>query len=228
METRGVQTSQGPVVFWERPDDSRPTVLVIRGAFPERDDYRNLPLELPECRVLLTHLPGMHTPFLPESSVETFARAFDEALPGAHVLGVSTGGLVAMAMKTAKSVVAIDPPLQTEPLWPLRAFLQNIADNAQPQMRAWVRNVLGVPGPNIDYRPLVKPEHTVIIAGEPLEPERAPQPMPGLINREDREWLRSHCKTVTVPCGHNILAFSGPRAAVVQAVRDAIRLSATV
>lgn len=221
VEARGVMTSHGPVILWGRfAPDPRPPALIIRGAFAEKDIYARLPDDLPGFNVFLTHLPGMHTPFLPVSSVQSFAAAYDEAFAQpVHALGFSVGGLVAMAMRNTASVVAVDPPLQTAPLWPLRGFLDNVAENASEDMKAWVRGLFGITE-NRDYRPLVKPDHHVIIAGEPLEPERDPIPCPGLITREDREWLRSVCRTTTVPTGHNVPSTPEGRRAVIAAMQS--------
>jgi hypothetical protein len=191
-------------------------VLLIRGAFAGEDVYNGLPASFRDADVLLAHLPGMHTPFLAESTVAAMAAAFDEACAHLrrrpHLLGFSMGGIVALAMKQAASILAVDPPLQTAPLWPLIAKFRR-EGAARPELREWLMNLFGVAPNKVvnrDYRPLVDEVQVplkILIAGEPLEPERFASATPGLITAEDRRWLLQHPKVdaqIIEGVGHNI------------------------
>ena len=184
--------------------------LVIRGIFPPKDHLLDLDLGMDTA---FANLPGFWSPFLKESSIANIAQAFDAAMKRKpHVLGVSVGGLVGLAMKNAASVTAVDPPFQTGPLWPITGFTRRfVYYTKSEEFKAWALNVLGYTHggvENRDYRSLVDEVSvpaTVVMASVPLEPER-PGTKPGLITAEDRDWLRAHPKVrvVEAPCGHDI------------------------
>lgn len=240
LEQRTFATSLGDVVFtgaFEAFSPSRPLCLVVRGAYASADAYAKLPSHIPEADVLLAHLPGHNSPFLTTCSVPAFATAFDEAVSSLgrspHVMGVSIGGLVAMSMRRAKTVLAVDPPLQTAALWPLLPALQGRAVNPRhPREAEWVRGVFGVTNDrieNIDYRPVVEAVScptVVLVAGEPLEPPGGPDPMPGLITAADREWLGKRGDVTVLRAagaGHNIPEHPEAAPALLALYRSQIR-----
>jgi pimeloyl-ACP methyl ester carboxylesterase len=216
---RTFQTSLGPVPLWgnlDRFDAARPLLLVIRGAFAGLEDWTKFVHGAPGANVALAHLPGMHSPHLSECSVPAFARAFDEVadqlgLTDPVVLGLSIGGLVGFAMKRAAAVVAIDPPLSTAGLWPLIPRLRAaVAD--QPELADWVESLFGVTGSGVEDRdysglPAGSAPGFVLLAGDPLEPERRIDRLPSLVSEADRQAYARlpHLKTMVIPdTGHNL------------------------
>lgn len=213
------ETSYGPVPVWgdlDGFDSARPLVFVVRGAFPEIDTLSLLYRHLPTADVALVHLPGMHTPFFADCTVETFAKAFDEVVERFQrrkilVLGVSTGALVAMTMRTAGLVLLIEPPLSPSKAWPLipqfRQWARESADVAR-----WVEGLFGYQEDHVgdrDYSDLLSRSApgTVMIGGTPLEPVRAFQRMPSLVTDADRARIVAtpQLRNVVVPdIGHNV------------------------
>jgi pimeloyl-ACP methyl ester carboxylesterase len=189
--------------------------LVIRGAFAERDLLHGLPKFVPGP-VRLEHLPGMHSPFLEEDSVEAFAEHFDRSLAGQSdvtVMGLSVGGLVALAMRhpSIKRLILVDTLLQTGPCWPLTWLRQRVESERQWR---WCESLLGLYPDRLvqrDYRPLLRGLQvptTALIASDPLGlPRQAPR-MPGLITEEDKRLYRDHplVSVVNVDSGHNVPA----------------------
>lgn len=201
---RVIETSLGTVQFtgeFDRPE--RPLALVIRGAFAREDQYAGLALDLPDVDMAFAHLPGWRSPCLSQTSFEAFGVAFDEAAeqvfgerPFAKI-GISMGGLVAMAMRRGGPIVALDTPLSTAPMWPIHAGAR-LAVDRNASLAPWVWALLGVDErgvENRDYRSFVTgalgAPITYLIAGEPLEPERPYEGSPGLISAEDREFLKA-------------------------------------
>jgi pimeloyl-ACP methyl ester carboxylesterase len=137
-----VQTSLGPIPLWGRLGEG-PLLFVIRGVMSHRAYLEPLAQRLPN--VVLVHLPGMHTPFFAENSVEAFAAAYDEVLDTlgrpAAVVGASLGGVAALAMKRASRLLLIDPPLTT-PLPDLEPILEGPA-RRHPQAARWFSDLLG-------------------------------------------------------------------------------------
>lgn len=236
-----VQTTHGNVPLWGDFaifDASRPLILSIGGAFAAPDYLHALPRHLPGCDVVFARLPGMHAPFLSENSVETFAESLDQAalqaFPGRRFLrlGSSIGGLTAMAMRTGSAFVALDPPLRTKALWPMRDRLRAVLQTCDPRMADWIWSVFGISNLEIeerDYRPLLDALNVpglILAAGETLEPERPVDHLPGLICAADRIMLvrRPQVKTIFVAgSGHNI-----PRdapAIMLEAIQEGLCLS---
>jgi pimeloyl-ACP methyl ester carboxylesterase len=224
-----VETSLGEV-WLDGRDTGRPLLVVILGSFSEPDELHDTQERFGALDVLRLHLPGNHCPELAATSIGAFAAAFSEALatrfPGRPyaVLGVSTGGLVALSMRGAglRQILAIDPPLLTGDAWPLRG----LADRAPPGFETYLWNVLGVaPGrwePR-DYTPalagLTAPA-TVIVGDVPLDPERPLRRWPSLVSEAARTSLAAAARVrlqVAAGAGHNI-PFDAPLVLV-----DAIR-----
>jgi hypothetical protein len=199
----------------------RPLILGICGAFSDPETLSRLPELIPDCDVIVAHLPGMHSPHLDGISVEDFAAAFDEALrtrfPDRTVLrfGVSLGGVVTLAMREGQAFVAVDPPLSMSALWPAHSRLrQALKTTADPRLADWVANLFGLQSDGlteVDYRPLLESCEApgiVLIAGQPLEPERPLAEPPGALSREDRELIAAHPRirsSVVLGVGHDLL-----------------------
>jgi hypothetical protein len=204
---RAIETSQGSIHLsgdFNRFDADRPLVLVIRGLWAKREQYSGLALDIPEVDMAFAHLPGMHSPHLKDPSIHAFGRLFDEAARLAFgdrpflKVGISLGGLVAMAMREGVSTVALDTPISTSGLWPLHNVIRDqLRAETHEDFRPFYWNILGLDEECVqqrDYRPLVlaaKRPLTFLVAGEALEPERALDHTPGLISADDRAWLKS-------------------------------------
>jgi pimeloyl-ACP methyl ester carboxylesterase len=220
MERRAFQTPLGEVWLWGDRDaftGSRPVILVIHGAFQaERSAFFDLPPYFPDAAVLLAHLPGNHSPELVRADVATYAAALDHALASFSrraliPCGVSTGALMAMAMKTPViGSVLIEPPLRTAKLWPL---IEDFRRRDAPWARRFVQSVFGYYPDRIvdqDYRPLLSnlTRRAWVLLGEtPLMPQRPLDEIPSLVDEPERDLLRSHPLVrvaVSPGVGHNI------------------------
>jgi pimeloyl-ACP methyl ester carboxylesterase len=218
-----ISTDLGLIPLWgefETFAPDRPLVFVVQGAFAERGLMRRLYRHLPECDVVLAHLPGMNTPHLKEITIPAFARAYDEVLAkefsNRRVLrvGLSIGGLVTFAMRQGHALVAVDPPFQTGPLWPLLPRLHvALAQQSDAQPRQWLWNIFGVSESSTvdrDYRYLVAANSVpaiVLVGGDPLEPERETNRFPGFLTAEARKLLTDSDRVQTIiieGAGHNI------------------------
>jgi len=219
-----IATRLGPLKLWRdaSADRRQPLVLVVRGYAPPSTQYFDLPHALPEADFAVVDLPGnLETPTIRGASVERFAAMFDEALAvigdgrPCVVLGSSTGGVAALAMRRPARLLLIDPPLSTGALWPLVEFVREPSLMAQPAYVDWVWRILGI-GPdrheNRNYRPLLKAcriPGVVVVPGEPLGPPRVIRGIPGLMTAADRDLVAAHpcLRAVAVPgAGHNVAA----------------------
>lgn len=218
-----VATDLGPVWLWGR-DTGRPILLVISGAFAQENSFHRIQDFFPEADVLRTHLPGNHCPELSDTSIQAYATALDEAVVSRWphrpllALGVSTGGLVALALRKAalRQIVAIEPPILTEGVWVFERF----REQAPAWARDFIWNVFGI-GPS-DTAPR---DHTWVLEGlrtptltligdDPLLPRRELDRMPSLITAEARACLLAH-PLITIEAmrgaGHNISRDAGPQ-----------------
>ena len=211
-----VQTSLGPVWFLGR-DTGRPLLLVITGAFAAENLFWRMPEHFPAADLLRVHLPGNHSPPLAETSVRAFAAAIDEALalrwPDRPLMavGLSIGGLVALALRTPRlrRLVVVEPLLLTDGVWPLElyrtqapeggeTFVQNVfgvfAGHTEPRDHSWVLDGLTTP--------------TVALIGDaPLGEPRPFERMPTLVTAAALQRLREHpaVEVQMLPgAGHNI------------------------
>jgi len=238
------ETSYGPVPVWgefDRFESYRPLLFVIRGAFPDLDSMTLLYRHLPEFDVALVHLPGMHSPFFSECSVNVFARAFDEVVVALDkrkifALGLSTGALVALAMRGAESLILVEPPLSTADAWPLiPQFLEWGANNSD--VARWIDEIFGYSEQGVvnrDYTGLLENSSpgVVLLGGAPLEPRRPFDRMPSLVTQADRARIAAtpHLKAIVLPgVGHNV-PFRAPKEFLVilkQALADSAYVAST-
>jgi pimeloyl-ACP methyl ester carboxylesterase len=199
---RPFETSLGTILLHGIDFTSdRPAVLGISGAFAKPDEMERLPLITEPARAgFVTHLPGNHCPPLRETSIEAFAQALDEVLAQLArpfvIVGLSVGGLVALAMKTPRGVVAVDPPLTIANLWPMPA-----------EVRADLP-LAGIDRPTYHHLidGLAIPTH-VVVGSELLFPQRAISRFPSLVSQEDRAFMAAnpHVRLSVAPnSGHDI------------------------
>jgi hypothetical protein len=245
MATRDFQTPFGPVRLWGEPaafESGRPLVLAISGAFAIEDGplTRLAPHLAAHADVLVAHLPGEHAPPLAANSVGVIAaalsRVLDEAFAGRPVVvcGVSVGALVALGLRASdiRGLVVVEPPLVAAKLWPLTALLRRkLAERPDDAVLAsFVDNVFGVTPTQVrdlDYRHLIESLRRptrVLIGGVPLFPERAPDPLPSLVDEPERALLRAHPfvrSTLVEGVGHNIPDLAGD--VLVEAIRKLLQ-----
>lgn len=204
----------------------KPVIFAVCGFEAEADELSLLSERAPGCEVDVRHLTK-------QGDVEDFAAHFDQVIRDEYagrrvlLLGLSVGGLAVLAMSEGQAVVAVDPPLSTAGLWPLRDRLrQEVKRRMNPAFSAMVWRLFGVGEivtENRDYRYLIAAAARptlVLVAGDPLEPERDANRFPGLISRDDRAFL-ARARTVTTQTvegvGHSI-ATQAP-----QALMDALK-----
>lgn len=232
---RIVQTSLGPVPLWgdfDRFRADRPLVFVVRGAFAAPDEWTIIAKWLPEADVVFAHLPGINTPLFAENSIAAFARGFDEILAGLsrskiYLLGLSTGALVALAMRSADALIAVEPPLTPSAMWPLIPVFRSISAE-HPLAGQWVEDVFGITADqsgNLDFGYLLADclPGFVLIGGEPLAPERAIEAIPSLVTAADRAKIAATpcLRVMVVPgAGHNVLAHARGKQLVALAYRQ--------
>ena len=221
LARRSLLTAEGEIWLWHEPapqDDARPVVLWIDGAYAiERPRSFELQGLLPEAAVFNAHLPGNHAPATRDPSIAGYAAAFSEVLDQlgrpAIVVGASIAGLAAFALRSPwlRGVVALDPPLLSEKLWPLAAFLRSKA--AQPDQQAFIWNVFGIASNRSaarDYRPLLEGLTVpawVLFGSEALYPKRAFTEPPRLLDEPERALLAAHPKIsirLIEGIGHNV------------------------
>jgi len=197
MESTVVETSLGRVPIWIRGPEGGPLVVAIRGAFPlGRNDFEWL--NAPGAQFAFLHLPGFYSPFLRTTSIAAFATAFEEAIarrfPGrAYVAaGLSAGSLVAMSMRKARGVLAVEPFLETGKLWALFEMLTpSVVGSGAP----WVEAIFGRAGDGRDYRSILeglKAPTEVIVGDVALFPRRPIMGLPSLCDEADRAALAAH------------------------------------
>lgn len=201
-------------------DEGRPLIFVIRGAFGARGQMALLPGRFPDSDVVLTDLPGMHSPHMAAPGIASFAQAFDllvrRHFSGRRVmlLGLSIGGVVALQMSEGDVVMALDPPLQTGDLWPLiPRFRRALAETDDRGLAEWMWGLFGVSADRIeprDYRAVLdtRKPGIIMIGGDPLEPMRNAPRVPGLMTASARAAARDHPTLWAIEVsdsGHNLL-----------------------
>jgi pimeloyl-ACP methyl ester carboxylesterase len=223
MQMTVIQTGLGPIPLWSPAGalaSGKPLVLVITGAWAEADDMLKTPAVAPPIwDAAVMRLPGNGTPALAETSVEAWARAVGElietALAGRPVVlvGLSVGALVALGVRSpqVRRVIALEPPLVMQKLWPMAARLA-AGWRDDPAERPVIEAVFGVSGgppAERSYFHLFEgaPPVDVIMGEAPLYPERPLEHFPSFIDAPERAWLATR-PGVTLHeapgAGHNI------------------------
>jgi pimeloyl-ACP methyl ester carboxylesterase len=208
------ETPLGDIWLWgdrARFESDAPVILVIAGVYGRPDAFWfRMQARMPQAAVFAAQLPGHLCPRLSKISIEAFADAFgyviEVAFGGRPVLvcGESIGGTVALALPNPGIYrVALDPPLRTEHLWPLRDLLTKMY-STNTSSRPFLESIFGFDGQSlgaIDYMPLVKRHARVVMGAVPLMPEREfPKGLPSLVGEPEREFLASlpYIRTTTV------------------------------
>ena len=122
-----VETPFGPI--WLRGRDTgRPAVVLIHGAFSAPEPVARVRAD--GLDFFVAHLPGNHCPDLSATNIGVWGAAYryavEHGLGGRDhvVVGVSTGALIALAMRSRglRQLVLAEPPLWPAEIWPLRSF----------------------------------------------------------------------------------------------------------
>lgn len=224
-----VETSLGPVPVAGDFGGSGPLVFAITGAFPARDFLLDVaPAGVGLARV---HLPGFHSRFLSELSVEAFGRSFDEVIASiaperdVTAVGASAGALAALSLKSAqvRAIVLVEPFFSTAPpalvSWLRRDYPDTPANAAAWR---WLGAVLGITpteAPGRDYRGLLDNPRPVTALCGTLPDAR---PLPSLTSGADRRLLAARgAKIVDIASGHAV-----PTAAIREAVTEVLSVRA--
>jgi hypothetical protein len=239
MDLLAVRTSAGffGLAGQRMLDRRRPALLAVAGAFAPRDHLHDLIERFPDANVVVATMPGMWVPWsgarVPQliQGLQELADWLFGDLP-LVTFGASTGGLMTLGLKGPNVCrhVALEPFLQTAPLWPFiadaRRRLVKYAD--QPAVASFLWTLFGV-GPdkieNRDYRFLAEglsAPADIIVGGLPLLPERPTPTWPSFTSEEDRAAFRRDPRVVfhqgPPDSGHNLGSIPGEGTAMVHAV----------
>lgn len=229
LARRDVKTSLGVVPLWSRPDvvgSRRPLLLAIPGLFTGPDELSRLPDVMQGVAdTAIVRLPGAEAPLLADRSLPAFSRAVGELIDQLFadrpviLMGVSIGATAALGVRSrhVRRIVAAEPILATEALWPLVQPLRGLL-RKQPRkgpLHDLYWRLFGVAfdrrAPR-DYRQVLEGlavPTDVLLAGQPLEPERSISGFPSLVAAAERARLAAmpHVRLHLAPdAGHNIAA----------------------
>lgn len=204
VQTYRYQSTLGPL-FYSAPLP-QPETLLVPGFMRHMADVRRWEQVFPGLGFL--HLPGQDgAPFIDETWVQAWAIAFDELIGNFReppcLIGESLGAVLALSLKSRR-VVALEPLLSTDNLWPLQnqiADARRTGIEIKPELEAlfsepsdWVLDRIASP--------------TLVLAGaEPLMPVRETRRAPSLLSDDDLRRYGSHPLVTIhrVPGGHALL-----------------------
>jgi pimeloyl-ACP methyl ester carboxylesterase len=212
------ETGEGRVVF--TAETAAPRVLLIHGFKRQAGQLAPWRDRIPDLGFV--HLPGHSgAPPFAEVSVEAWIRGLGEMIRSAFpepplIVAESLGAIVAMSLPS-RAVIAVEPLLSTDQLWPLHRTIRNARARGveiEPAMEAlfdkpftWTLERIGVP--------------TLVLAGtEPLLPERATPHEPSLLTDEDFAAYAAHpmVEAHRIAGGHTLMDHN--REGVMAASRD--------
>lgn len=211
MSRTDVSTPLGIVPLWHLPEAAhadRPVLVTIAPAFADDEYMTRLPQVLGSAAdTFLMHMPGNHAPPLTGASVTLFAKALEEVLAKTFsgrpvvLFGLGVGAVVAMAVRSpvVRRVVAVEPLLSMAKLWPLIPNLQRSATTEANNAAyvAFLKGVYGVSAQGVEdlrHHRLVEGLQApvdVLLGTEPLDPPRAIQRAPSLVDEADRAFLEA-------------------------------------
>jgi hypothetical protein len=207
LQNYTVRTSEGAVVF--SAETQTPQVLIIHGFKRQAGQLAPWRDRIPDLGFV--HLPGHSgAPPFAEVSVEAWIRGLREMLKVLPepplIIAESLGAIVAMSLP-ARAVIAVEPLLSTDQLWPLHRTIRNARARGveiEPALEAlfeqpfhWVLDRISAP--------------TLVLAGaEPLLPERATPHEPSLLTDEDFAAYARHplVEAHRIAGGHTLLDHS--------------------
>lgn len=199
-----VVTSEGRLVFTAKSRD--PRVLMFHGFMRQANDL--LPWRDRIADIGFVHLPGHSaSPELAKTSLEAWIRAFREMTTifsqPPLIVAESLGAIIAMSIP-ARAVIAVDPPLSVDQLWPVRTTIRQ-ARGRGAEIGAELEALFDEPFDWVLER-ISAP--TLLIAGaEPLLPERWVDRVPSLLADDDFDAYAGHpmVEAVRIAGGHDLL-----------------------
>ena len=184
-----VRTRRGQIVM--TAENRKPRVLMIHGFGRRANQLFDWRERIPDLGFV--HLPGHSGPAtLDASSMDVWIEGFTEFMAifpePPLVIAESLGAVLAMCVPTT-ALIAIDPILSTEQLWPIRRSildalargedLREIYEALFPGSFAWVLDRISAP--------------TLVLAGSvPLMPERDVAVVPSALTDEDLAAYGAH------------------------------------
>ena len=222
-----VPTRLGVVRLWTSPgagDANRPMVFAIPGVLSSIENIAALGENLGIFgEMCILRLPGALdialTACAPTDLSALVGELLESRYPGRPVVlfGVSTGAVIALGVRAANlaRIVAVEPPLLTGELWPvigpLGDYLRQVAD---PVATALTSEAFGVSDTGFAARDhlgmldgLSAPVD-VVLADEPLQPQREASRYPSLVSEAVRRRLAATpgVRLHVVPgTGHNVV-----------------------
>jgi hypothetical protein len=213
-----LQTSPGPA------DSVRPLVFALPSSLSTPENFAALHerIELLADMCVMT-LPIGAAYDLAAHTVEGLAALVGELLESRYpdrpvvLLGVSIGAVIALGVRARSlaRIVAVEPPLVTEGLWPvLGAFGEHLRAVRDPLSDAYISATFGVSQAEVvgrDHRWVLDGLNVpvdAVLAGEPLEPQRAVARHPSLVGEAERRRLAATpgVRLHVVPgTGHNVI-----------------------
>jgi hypothetical protein len=209
LERREVFTALGATSFYglpEPPGATRPVLVVIASSFMTIRSLNKLPELLADlCHVALAEVPLVGPGAGPRVQVQRLAEhlgfAVHDAFRGRRVVlaGFGDAALVVLRASAPEILrrVAVEPPLRSDKLWPLRARVREKVQTVRaPGMTSFLEAVYGASGDApepLDHRSALawRPTPVDVVVGErPLMPERPLETAPSLVDEEERDWLR--------------------------------------
>lgn len=126
-----IDTPFGPIWLNGRAT-GRPILLLLNGLYANDRFAGIIRSTLPNVDVFAGRLPGDHAPSTMTTSLGVHAAAYSYAIGAKFgdapllVVGVSVGGLIAMALRapSVRRLLVMDPPLRTGELWSLAKGLR--------------------------------------------------------------------------------------------------------
>jgi pimeloyl-ACP methyl ester carboxylesterase len=199
-----VATREGQAVF--TADTARPRVLMIHGFKRRAGQLASWRERIPDLGFV--HLPGHSgAPVFSEVSLDAWIRGLREMIAvfpdPPLVIAESLGAMVAMSLP-ARALIAVEPLLSTDQLWPLRQTIRIARARGmeiEPEMEAFFDTPFGWALERISAP-------TLVLAGlEPLLPERATPYEPSLLTDEDFAAYARHplVEAHRIAGGHTLL-----------------------
>jgi hypothetical protein len=213
-----LQTSPGPM------EPVRPLVFALPSSLSTPENFAALfeRLELlADMCVMTLPIAGALDPSA--NTVASLAGVVGELLESRYpertvlLLGASIGAVVALAVRARNlaRIVAVEPPLVTAGLWPvLGALAEHLRQARDPLSEAYISASFGVTQARVtgrDHRWVLDGLNVpadVILAEEPLEPQRAVARHPSLVGEAERGLLAATpgVRLHVVPgTGHNVI-----------------------
>jgi hypothetical protein len=223
-----VQTRLGPVGLWmapAAPAARRPLLFAIPGVLSSLDPIVGQGLALGMlAEICILQLPVSRANAVASCRLADLSAMVGEILETdfaerqVALLGVSSGAVIALGVRARNlaRIIAIEPPLATQMLWPLVNTLpDHLRRENDPVANAFSLEALGI-GPDgaspRDHSGVLQGLRVpvdVLLGSDPFMPPRALQRLPSLVGEAERRRLaatpgvRLH---VAADAGHNVLA----------------------